>query len=420
METLATLHQLLRQNQEKETKYGKPIVSRAIHLPMTLSALCGLGANTTQLTRAYDTVHQANYFDNLSATATETITLTADNWTTYLGQYEHLLMFTQFFRNTVKTMGVKATLKNYVPTLMAGISAHAFHPVLRLGYALDNNNDEEVIFSLAYWAATLPKMPIAKSTLPPITPTAFLTGLRATSTFHSIAFSGSIDDRIAKVAEHVDFQPQLAPIQLSTDEALSKTTHLALMLFLATHDFTILHGVTSAHALRLILEEFDDVQRLEFLTHYWYALGAAYVTVGAPELTTPLPIDETNLPSWETIKQQACQNEEDHVIKFVYTCFKQGQAYPEDALFYREAAVRQLRQSAAFCKQPVFQSVAQAQQTVQPSHLEDTNSESAYTVLSDNTTVDSLPLSSTQTVKSDIKTPPETTSEADVVHSPTP
>jgi hypothetical protein len=100
------------------------------------------------------------------------------------------------------------------------------------------------------------------------------------------------------------------------------------MLYANTYDFTMLHAVTSNHALRLVLTYIQDKEQA-FLS-YWNALLAAYVTLHCP-IIKELRISENDLPDWEEIFSRAIQSSDEHVIKFVYTCFEESQIYDNPA-----------------------------------------------------------------------------------------
>ena len=50
--------------------------------------------------------------------------------------------------------GINKTVERYFDILMKGVGAAAFHPIIRLSYAVREENKDEVAISLATWAAS--------------------------------------------------------------------------------------------------------------------------------------------------------------------------------------------------------------------------------------------------------------------------
>ena len=124
----------------------------------------------------------------------------------------------------------------------------------------------------------------------------------------------------------------VAPEMLHTTLA-----NCVLMLYANTYDFTMLHAVTSNHAFRLVFPYVRD--KTQVASQYWNALLAAYISIGCPQIKqTPLITHE--LPTWDELFRKAIQVSDVHVIKFVYTCFRESQVYAEDS--YRALAAKKL------------------------------------------------------------------------------
>jgi len=205
---------------------------------------------------------------------------------------------------------------------------------------------------LGYWAAAASyRFPAINHQQRAIQPINFLQKIRDTRSFHKIEFTGNIDNRINQVLNHPDFINQLAPIDFSNANGIHETAQLLLSLFIKTHDFTVLHGVTSCHALRNVHSYYDDNFSL-LLCYYWHALGATYVTIGTPSLDFDLSLN-SELMTWELIKNKAIQSTDGHVIKFLYTCSKENEIYSNP--FYQWAATKQIQSPATFCQKPVFE-----------------------------------------------------------------
>jgi hypothetical protein len=117
--------------------------------------------------------------------------------------------------------------------------------------------------------------------------------------------------------------------------------------YAATGDFTLLHGVTGCHAFRGLAPLFADgataTRRL------WTSVVAAYMASGSP------PVDGWRLEGgdgfgWDEIRARACECEDEHDVKFAYSCWREWQSSGDD--LYRRAASARVHaateQAAAF------------------------------------------------------------------------
>ena len=135
---------LIQKSQQFQPTYAKGKL--AIHLPMSLIALDKMGASEKQLNLFYQ-----NSIIRLDIRKKNTQTK-INNIEDALGQKEFFESYVVFFENELKNISMKSVLANSLPVLIKGISASAFHPVIRLSYALDIDNETEIILSLASWA----------------------------------------------------------------------------------------------------------------------------------------------------------------------------------------------------------------------------------------------------------------------------
>ena len=114
----------------------------------------------------------------------------------------------------------------------------------------------------------------------------------------------------------------------------------------ASDDFFLLHGVTSAWALRRVLHYFDSLDvSLQILVAYLKALLSAYVAQEMPALVVK-KISIDLLPSWEDIvkKTVKCSDDVDeHVYKLVYTCHEAEKVYgSSSSQLYKRAAAQKM------------------------------------------------------------------------------
>jgi len=104
--------------------------------------------------------------------------------------------------------------------------------------------------------------------------------------------------------------------------------------YAATGDFTILHGVTGCHAFRLVAPHFESPP--DALRNLWTAVVAAYMSCGSPPLETEWNLRGSDRLAWNEIHRRAALCDDEHDVKFAYSCWREWQAYGND--LYRRAA----------------------------------------------------------------------------------
>jgi hypothetical protein len=101
----------------------------------------------------------------------------------------------------------------------------------------------------------------------------------------------------------------------------------------ATGDFTLLHGVTGCHAFSRLAPLFPDAGAATL--HLWTAIVAAYMASGSP------PVEGWRLAGsdaldWPAIHAHAVACDDEHDVKFAYSCWRKWQESDDD--LYRRAA----------------------------------------------------------------------------------
>src|ERR1044071_5414930 len=117
------------------------------HLPMALVALDQMGAPPAQLT-AYARSH-TSWLEKLSARGNGT----AGAWPFRKANRDAFLDLRAAFRRRIADQGREAVLRAALPDLARGISAAAFHGLIRTAMGVTGRHDGEIASGLAYWAA---------------------------------------------------------------------------------------------------------------------------------------------------------------------------------------------------------------------------------------------------------------------------
>ena len=334
-----TLLRLLEQGQAFSCEWRVPIgqPGLASHLPMVLIALEGLGATSERLGEFYD-----SYTPLLRPLETDEPGYTHSNWTAGLGDSRGNAWWIQFFGDELQSQGLEKTLRTYLPKLMEGVAGSAFHPLIRLGYALDIGFEEECIHALAAWAyAWAPLAPIRLGT-GRATPCEVLEQIAQTPGLVQVVDDDGLITPQIEIARLLEGFDEVVEDVDGGELTLDNLADAAGQFYLASGgDFTALHCVTAVHALRYVLPFVDDPGTA--VQWVWPAFCGAFISRGSPRLDWTLP--EAS-PSWDTICQDALSSQDNHLIKMVYSCREETTIYGRDDRYRAMANLRIAREKA--------------------------------------------------------------------------
>lgn len=314
-----TLRHHLDQSARFDAEYGGNLAS---HLPMTLTALSRLGADDARLA-AFATA----YARRLHPAPPAEPWPEGEPWQRHLGNPRAWPAYRSLFNDWLDHEGAPSLLPQVLPTLLRGVGAAAFHGQIRTAYALAAGHSHALADALAYWACRWfeldarrvapvgrgaavsdPARVLASSTLAP--PSSALT---------------LIAERMVAVAAQPGFAEHVARLHIDADDTLQRLATLAASLYTDSRDFTVLHLVTSAHALRVLLPWVEPDEAAQAVAHYWHNFAAGHAARGL----TAAFADSTRSVSlpWTKIVDLAIGSDDDHVIKLVDSCREQARAY---------------------------------------------------------------------------------------------
>jgi hypothetical protein len=284
------------------------------HLPMALTALTRLGADDERLAE-----FAQRYAQRLHPAVALAAWPAGDPWRGRFGDPLAWPAYRSLFREWIAHEGASAVLAQCLPPLMEGVAAAAFHGAIRVAYALAANHADELADGLAYWACRWFSCGAPRQGGSEREPARVLARLDFA---HELAPQPLIALAIAAAAAHPRFDAALAPLHVNLRTTLPRLAQIAAERYAAGPDFTVLHLVTGAHAVAVLLPWIDEPQRLPALAFYARAAAAAWATCkprGAP--LPPLAV----LP-WPEIVARAISSDDDHVIKVVDSCRAHEQA----------------------------------------------------------------------------------------------
>ncbi len=309
----------------------------ADHLPMTVTALRELGADAGRV-NSFAKLYAKRLRRKKAGKATidgPLLSARAGDPTVYPAALN-------YFRDAIAHEGRAQVLGAHLPELTDSIATAAFHGVIRVAYGLIAGSDVETAAGLAYWHSQASPVKFARSigaaNTDPETLLADIASAYAKNRRTLKLDQTTISDRIAEVFAH----PRLGAVltrAAAADVPFEQIAAVALRMYLASEDFTALHCLTGVHATRVIAEHvvMDDAALRKAL---WSSLCAAYASIGAPPLE-PLAPPPTHAPDWHVISSAAQSSQDEHDVKFAYSCQEEARHYGRDAS-YRYAAAKRL------------------------------------------------------------------------------
>ena len=312
-----TLTELLDAGVGFDAEYGGGLSN---HRPMALLALARLGASDARLT-----AFAQAYSQRLQPAPPPARWPAGDAWASRLGQRDAWPAYRDLFLHWLLTEDASAVLQQALPRLMQGCGAAAFHGLIRTAYALQSGLGQELADALAYWACRWTELGPSPAAGSVDDAEAVLRQLRRVQ-----SDSERIGQRMKAAAATPHFQDTVARLRIH-DNTLPQLAALAAKAHAATGNFTAVHLVTSAHAMRLLLPFLDEP--LPALRAYWCAFAAAVCAAGlqAGKIPPPQP--------WPLLVAAALQSDDDHLIKLVDSCREEQNAHG-GARIWQQAATR--------------------------------------------------------------------------------
>ena len=330
----STLSELLERPRPFDPEYRGGLSD---HLPMALVALSRMGASPERL-RSF----ARHYERRLEPAAPPGQVLSTETFRRHLGHRAHYPDFLATLQQRIASQQWPQILRDVLPVLMPGCAAAAFHPLIRLSFAIETQTSSEMAIALAYWASRFLRLGgnavEAQSPLSP-DPKALLQRLADDTGFkHRPDQDSLIDAEMKRATSSPEFAPVMFWLEIMPD-TMQRLARAVLEVYAATADFTALHMVTAVQAARIVL---PCCGAPETATRYlWQAIAAAYLSIGKPAIPEMPALDPVDAPEWPSILEAACEAEDEHVIKIVYSCWAEHAAYNDP--LYRAVAGRAIQ-----------------------------------------------------------------------------
>lgn len=285
------------------------------HIPMVSYSLYELGVPFNEIEKYLD-----NTIERIKISKenfTKIYSINDDNFEEYLGSSNSFGSYYEYFSKKLNESNYLDVIGEFLPKLIKGVAARAFHPLIRLSFAVRSENVEEVIKSLSYFAETF--VPHKFAFLPSKAENPLEALKVLVESVKNDDYSGNlIADRIGNIYKFDGFKKNAFTLKGDYEELVLQLDKIINKLFVETKNFTILHGVTSKEAIKTLLPLVKNKEYV--LQNYWIAILASYISIDSPEIKD-LNIDiPEDLPDFKEIIRANINSNNDHSIKLANSC----------------------------------------------------------------------------------------------------
>lgn len=318
---MSALARLLQESQVYGPEYGGGLAN---HLPMALIALDQMGAAPRRLEQYRQThvswLERAPAQDGAVGGA----------WPFRKADRAAFPVLHADLRRRIASDGWEAVLRAALPDLTPGLSAAAFHGLIRAALGVVGRQETEIAAGLAYWAAHWQRLGVSleapTENVPSADPLALLQRLRNDPRF---AFDPKqapdlIDNALLAVGALGGFNEVMHWLDADACR-IGDLARASAAIYGATGNFIALHMVTGTQAVALLLPYVQSPRVL--LPWLWQALAAAYVAIGRPQLPDEATIETwraTETAAWGDLLRSAVTEEDEHTVKLCYSALYLG------------------------------------------------------------------------------------------------
>lgn len=303
------------------------------HITMGMYALYRMGGTRQHINEFAKKYIEENQLEKLSEPTYE---INSSNFHQFLGKHDAYSAYVRFFKSKITYKNKLHLFKIYLNKMIDGASGGAFHGIIRMAYAYELDELDEISKALAYMATCYE--PLTISSRVPITndPIKVIEKLSQNDYYKTFNFNRSlISGRMRDIFEDEAFLKHVTLLdqRLISDEIMCEVT---LELYARTKHFTMLHGFTATHALKVLSPVIENYHLV--LNKHWINLQLAYLSTQCVELQ-PMPQIQ-NILVWKTILEKAIESSNVHTIKLIYSLYEQSKN--KDDKLYRFIAQQKI------------------------------------------------------------------------------
>jgi len=266
------------------------------HMPMTLCAIVGLGGD-------YDALVQ--YREGYKSILQEIPRVhPIAEWRDGIGKSELYSSLFAWFSERVSENGIGHAVRQFLPEFIGSLTMEAFHPIIRLAYAIDFESEAETAAALAYIVSRHRDVPVNIEQVVNLEQSMKDQVERGPRSFESSGFTRNICELIDS-GEY--------PVGCAVD--ISECASVALDIYRSTRNFFALHMVTATQAVRICSKLLETRGMLAALTG---GLLAAHRVVGSPDFDRagPAPMPD--------------RLDKEHTYKYAWACLSEYRQYRDE------------------------------------------------------------------------------------------
>ncbi len=319
--TGSQLHELLDANLQLPPEYQDQLTN---HLPMALHSLHSLGASPQRM-REFFEIYARRFQGHGQPDAAQGSLVAVADWRRLRGQSDAYPSLLAYFRELVARHGMENALHFALPDLMPGVAAAAFHGVIRTAHAVQAGHAGELTAALAYWAWRWQRLAMPPDVDPSLTFDIWSKLLKEkVPGWHSDGQLISIRMGEASLSgTYLALAGALMPAA-TIETRIADLAALAVDLYVARPNFTVLHMITGLRALRTLLPWMQDSETLQATVVHCFV--AAYLAARVTRLD-PVTIPKTK--PWSEVIEVALASDDAHLIKLVHACREETARYGE-------------------------------------------------------------------------------------------
>ncbi len=324
--------------------------------------------------------------------------VTEENWRDCIErEREGYAGYRDFFDARIAELGASEVLRRYMPTLLPGLVGAALHPLIHTGWAVEAQHDHMTADGIAYMAVAFQPLGTRSPHSPPSSlwapgaPGPIAASLAYVAAARERGFS-DLSDEVSNTEEYlalkrgyfqhriITFDDPALPLAQSLNEAAplglpglgdslvpaieEAVVLLAAALRASNNEFFVLHGMTSLHAVLVLIPHLEPEDGRLALSYWWRALMATLVSQDFPGIdrtaeivqgwleqqgtdkAEALELDDEKRDWWRERLNSTLGSLDEHVPKAVYVLWRWSEwgVFSRSAVELFEAAAHDISQ----------------------------------------------------------------------------
>jgi hypothetical protein len=263
------------------------------------------------------------------------------SWRAALGRFDRVGDWEQLFARQLAEEPWRGVLGRWWPRLLPGLLAGLTHGLIRTAHAVrclsatEQPNDlalQELSRGLAYWAARYRRLPGTVDLTGESSVAEAVAGIARPATDAAV----SPGARVGVLAHDPGYERALSALSsLAAPRRLSEMTTTFAGVYLAHPEVPpvpLIHGVTAAAAMRLVLGQIPEQLHAMSLAAMWQAhvaLLLMFTSGQGGERESLHRASAARVPSWPDLFERALASGDEHAIKFTEACYRENALQPD-------------------------------------------------------------------------------------------